>query len=87
MVDFGSGEIVPFNDLLSEMLELVDEDARFCDCVDEVRHAQDILSNGTSAHRQLEIYYQAKENNADDREAFAAVVDWLIQETRANLDD
>jgi len=81
LVDFGKGRIVDYADLLDEILDLIREDAERLDCVAEVESARDILRRGTSAHRQLACYADAKKSGASDREALHAVVDWLIGET------
>ena len=39
------------------------------------------FADGTSAHRQVLIYERATREGADAREALAAVVDWLAEET------
>ena len=56
MVDFGIGEVVPFEKLLSELLDLIAEDADHFGCTAEVERARGILAEGTSAHRQLAIW-------------------------------
>jgi len=81
LVDFGKGAIVPYTDLLEEILALVDPDARHFDCLGEVMHAREILARGTSAHRQLALFELALADGANRPEALAAVVDWLIAET------
>jgi glutamate---cysteine ligase / carboxylate-amine ligase len=81
LVDFGKGAIVPYAELLEEILALIDQDARHFDCVDEVAHAREILARGTSAHRQLAVFENALSAEASRSEALAAVVDWLITET------
>jgi glutamate---cysteine ligase / carboxylate-amine ligase len=81
LVDFGKGVIVPYAELLDEILALIDQDARHFDCVEEVAHAREILARGTSAHRQLAVFAQAISEGASRSEALAAVVDWLIAET------
>jgi len=81
LVDFGLGEVVPYRDLLDELLDLVREDAELLDCVAEVEHARDIGRRGTSAHRQLTVYNEAVEQGASKQEALSAVVDALIEET------
>ena len=52
LVDFGKGRIVPYADLLEEMIQLVAEDAEAFGCQAEVAEARAILTRGTSAHRQ-----------------------------------
>jgi carboxylate-amine ligase len=81
LVDFGRGAIVPYAELLEEILTLVDPDARHFGCVAEVSHAREILARGTSAHRQLVVSERALSAGATCAEALAAVVDWLIGET------
>ncbi len=86
LVDFGKGEMVPFADLLDELIEFVREDAEALDCVAEVGHARDIVARGTSAQRQLGVYDDALAGGADKAEALRAVVDFLIEETVYGLD-
>lgn len=81
MLDIGKGTIVPYPDLLEEILALVAVDAEELGCVDEVLAARDIVSRGTSAHRQVAVYNTAKENGATEQDALNAVVDWLVDET------
>ncbi|MCW5773657.1 MAG: carboxylate-amine ligase [Rhodospirillaceae bacterium] len=85
LVDFGKGAIVPYGELLGEMIDLVREDAEVLGCVPEVARARDILADGTSAHRQRRCYAAARKAGADHRQALAAVVDALIAETAADL--
>ena len=85
LVDFGKGEVVPYADLFEELLALTKEDAKRFDCVAEIRHGRKILKRGTSAHRQLAVYYKAIEAGAEPQEALKKVVDFLIKETVAGL--
>ncbi len=85
LVDFGKGRIVPFADLLEELLGLIAEDAEALGCRPQVERTRRIVGEGTSAHRQAEIHARAIEAGADPREALKAVVDWLIEETVADL--
>lgn len=81
LVDFGKGTLVPFSDLVEEMIELVAQDAVEFDVRDEIRHARTIVSEGTSAHRQINAYEKAITNGAEEHEAHQAVVDELIVDT------
>lgn len=81
LFDFGKGEIVPYSDLLEEIVALVIEDAGYFGCVAEVQHARRILERGTSAHWQVKSYDDAKAAGASDEEALRAVVDMLIEQT------
>jgi carboxylate-amine ligase len=86
LLDLARGRLVPYADLLEEILELIHEDAVALDCLAEVQHARTILARGTSAHRQVAAYEAAKASGASEREALMAVVDWLVKETASNLD-
>ncbi len=81
LIDFGKAEIVPFAELLEELIELVREDAEFFGCVSEVEHAREILRRGTSAHKQIDVWQQARSSGKTDAEALHDVVDMLIEET------
>ncbi len=84
MIDFGIGSIVPFRDLLDELMEMLAPAAGELGCVDEVLGARSIVEVGTSAHRQVAVYERAVADGADREEALRAVVDFLIEETLAS---
>lgn len=81
LIDFGRAEIVPYADLLEEIIELIRPDAEHFGCVAEIEHARTIIKRGTSARRQREIYTDAVENGASPRDALLAVADHLIMHT------
>jgi carboxylate-amine ligase len=85
LVDFGKGRIVPFPDLLEELLDLIAEDAEALGCRRQVEHTRQIARQGTSAHRQIETYARAIGAGATPKEALRATVDGLIEETVAGL--
>lgn len=85
MVDFGRGEIVPFADLMEELITILRDDSEYFDCVAEIEHARTIISRGTSSHQQRETYRQAIDSGATHEEALARVVDWLIDATVAGV--
>lgn len=85
LIDFGRGELLPYPQLVEEIIDLVSEDAVLLDCVDELHHARTIVSRGTSADTQLDIYRAAQTGGADATEALQQVVDWLIDETVSGL--
>jgi carboxylate-amine ligase len=86
LVDFGKGTLVPFPDLVEEIVELVSQDAIEFDVRDEIRHARNIIRDGTSSHRQLAAHQKAIAGGANDREALQAVVDELIVDTLYGID-
>ena len=85
LLDLARAELVPFPELLEELIDLIREDAEALDCLTEVEHARTILRRGTSAHRQVHVWEEAKKRGATEREALAAVVDWLVRETATGL--
>ena len=85
LVDFGKGQIVPYAELLEEMIALVAEDAERLDCVAEVAATRDIIRRGTSAHRQVAIHADAAKSGADPRAALVKVVDFLSTEFTQGL--
>jgi glutamate---cysteine ligase / carboxylate-amine ligase len=85
LIDLGRGRIIPFAQLIEELLELLRDDARELGCLHEVEHARTILARGTSAHRQLGVLNAALGEGATREEALRAVVDHLIATTGAHL--
>ena len=85
LIDFAKGTVVPFADLLEEILELTSEDAEALGCEAEIGAARNILSRGTSAHRQLKAYELATATGKSEDDALVAVVDTLIEDTREGL--
>jgi glutamate---cysteine ligase / carboxylate-amine ligase len=81
LLDLGRKRIVPFAELLEELIALVREDAEALGCVAEIEGLRTIRARGTSAHRQLATYEAALASGASDAEALRAVVDWLVAET------
>ena len=85
LIDFAKGAVVPFEDLLEEMLDLTAEDAEALGCESEVASVRDILSRGTSAHRQLKLHELETAAGKSNDEALKAVVDMLIEDTAEGL--
>lgn len=83
LLDLAKGEIVPFGELLEEILGLISEDADELDCSAEVAHAREILRRGTSAHRQRQVYAAELDNGQSADNALRDVVRHLIAETAA----
>lgn len=85
LIDFGLGEVVPFADLLEEMIGLVAEDAEELGCVAELHSLRDIAQNGTSSERQRQIYNQVSRETGSSDQGFRAVVTSLIEEFSQDL--
>jgi len=85
LVDFGRGEVVPFAELMEELIALTREDAQALGCTREIEHCRTILSRGTSAHRQLQVYKDHIDAGETTEKALVSVVDTLIEETALDL--
>lgn len=85
LIDLAKGVVVPFEQLLDELCSLVAEDARALGCVKEVSGVRDILSRGTSAHRQLRDYGLERASGSSVEDSLKAVVDTLIADTAEGL--
>ena len=85
LLDLARGELLPFSSLAEELIELVAEDADVLGCKHEIEHTRAILARGTSAHRQLRTFQEARSAGATAREALQAVVDFLIRETATGI--
>jgi carboxylate-amine ligase len=85
LIDFAKGAVVPFVELLEELLELTAEDAEALQCENEIASVRDIMSRGTSAHRQLKAHELETAAGKNNDEALKAVVDMLIEDTAEGL--
>ena len=77
LIDFGRQAEVPMSDLVTELLEFVDDVVDELGCRPEVAYAETIISEGTSAARQLAVF------NATG--SLHAVVDSIAAETVEGL--
>jgi carboxylate-amine ligase len=84
-MDYGKGRLVPYAELVDEIIALVREDAVELGCLDAVERARDIVAGGTSADRQLSTYRSAIEAGRPADDALRDVVDELIEDTRTGL--
>lgn len=85
LIDFGLGKVVPFSEMLEELIELVTPHARELGCLAEVQSARDILNEGTSSQRQATVYRSAIDKGADKNEALKEVVHSLVSEFDQDL--
>ena len=81
LIDFGRGELVPYAELIDEVIDMVRPDAEMLGCVAEVEHARTILERGTSADHQLAVYHEVLDGGGSEEEALRGVVDWLVDAT------
>ncbi|HEY5650776.1 MAG TPA: carboxylate-amine ligase [Acidimicrobiia bacterium] len=81
LMDYGKSALVPFDELIDELVELLRPDAEALGCVQEVEHARVIAREGTSAARQLATYQESINEGRPVDDALKDVVDQLIRET------
>jgi carboxylate-amine ligase len=77
LIDFGRRAEVPMRHLALELLEFIDDVVDELGSRTEIQYIHTVLSEGTSADRQLAVF---RETNS-----LAAVMQHLIQETRAGV--
>lgn len=85
LVDFSTARVIPVQDMLAEVVEMVYPDAEALDCTGELERALEIPRLGTSAHLQIETYQEAVRAGVEPGEALCRVVDMLIGETVKDL--
>jgi carboxylate-amine ligase len=85
LIDFAKGRLVPFEDLLMEIFNMTAEDSEALGCEAEIASVHQILSRGTSAHRQLKDYELETAAGKSDEDALKAVVDTLISDTAEGI--
>ena len=85
LIDFGIRRMVPFADLLEELLEMTRPDAEHFGCLTEIEHTRSILTHGTSARRQVQTYEAGLADGLAHEAAIRAVVARLVEETVAGL--
>jgi len=77
LIDFGKQTEVPMRELAEELLEFVDDVVDELHCRDAVEYVRTILSDGTSADRQLAVFDQTGDTRA--------VVEMVARETLAGI--
>ncbi len=85
LIDFAKGKLVPFEELIDEVLYLVAEDAEALGCVEEIASVRTILQRGTSAHRQRKTYELAEAAGCSREECLRKVVDQLVKDTATGV--
>jgi carboxylate-amine ligase len=85
LIDLAKGAVVPVADLLEELLSLTAEDSEALGCSEEAASLKSVMSRGTSAHRQLRTYAEARAGGAAEDECLRAVVDGLVRDTAEGL--
>jgi carboxylate-amine ligase len=81
-VDEATGQPEGVIDMLHRMTELVAEDAAALGCERELRHLTTIALVGNGADAQLAVHQNASGSDPAGEGAMAAVLGWLVEETR-----
>ncbi len=77
LIDFGKEASVPYETLLVELLEFIDDVVDELGSRDEVQYAWEIMRHGTGADRLLKVYHDTKD--------LKQVVDYMIAETQSGI--
>lgn len=77
LIDFGKQTEVPVRDLIVEYLAFIDDVVDELGCRTEIEYIHTILERGSGADRQLKVFRETG--------SLQAVVDYMVQETRADL--
>ncbi len=85
LIDFGAGRVLPFADLMDEVVDLLAEDAQAMGCEAEIARVTEIAANGSSADRQRRVYDGTISAGGDRMAALHAVVDSLSDEFAEGL--
>ena len=85
LIDLARSEVVPYGELLEELIQFVAEDADALGCTEDIEGLRNIVATGTSAHHQLAVFKAALEKGRSHDEALCDVVDQLIAVTAQGL--
>lgn len=77
LIDFGKEESVPYEELLKELLDFIDDVVDDLGSREEVNYVWEIMKRGTGADRQLKVF-----NETHD---LRKVVDYMIAETEYGI--
>lgn len=81
LMDLGRNMLVPFVDLVEELIELVHEDAQFFGCEAEIAGLRTIVQRGNSAQRQRQELLRLQNEGRTLDESLVRLVDWLVVQT------
>ena len=68
---------------LEQVLDFIAEDVDALGCGPDIKHLDDIVTQGTSADRQIDIFTKAQAAGRKRLTAIADVIDWVAAETQA----
>lgn len=85
LLDLGQRAVVPFAELVEELVEMLAEDAEALGCTAELDAVREMAAGGTSADRQRAAYTAARDAGGSAEAAMRAVVAHLVDEYHADL--
>ena len=85
LIDFGVGEVLPFEEMIEDLIDLVTPHAAALGCLDDLLRIRDIPQSGTGAERQLATFQRERDAGAETDEALRAVVRMLVAEFSQDL--
>ncbi|MCF3596236.1 carboxylate-amine ligase [Rhodobacteraceae bacterium LMO-12] len=85
LIDFGAREIIPFSQVLDDLIALAGEDAEALGCRAELDHARNMLMDGTSSDQQRAVFNDALAAGKPREDALKDVVRHLIEEFHSDL--
>ncbi len=80
LIDLGINELVPFEDLTEELIDLLWFDATELSCVDYLVRIRDISRQGSSSDHQRKIFQDAISEGHSSLDASKKVVEYLMDE-------
>ncbi len=83
--DHDRGGRIDIDDWVLELVETLSDDARALGCEPELRHATDIVRNGTGADRQFDHFQLRLLEGDTESEALRSVVDLAAAETKDGI--
>ena len=83
---YGGEGKVDIEDYAARLVEEVAQDARELGCEQELHHVLNVIRDGSSADRQLDLFRLRRLEGDTEEEALRAVVDLGIAETREGVD-
>ena len=81
------GGRVDIEDYAAALVEALADDARALGCEDELRRTLEIIREGTSADRQLDLFRLRRVEGDTEEEALRRVVDMVLAETREGIEE
>ncbi len=85
MIDFGAREILGFDAIADQWMDLVGEDAGVLRSVEETGRVHKMIERGTSADSQRRVYDAAIASGSDHDAALCAVVSHLVEEFHSDI--